>query len=164
MKCQSCGKKEATVRYFEDINGAKQELHFCSECAKKYGFENFSDMFSPIFTSIPNFFIEDTKEDRCEKCGYTFENYLKTGFFGCPNCYEAFNDNLDSLFMKLHGKTRHVESGNNKKIGESKKTVKKKLTKEEEIAILKGKLADLVKNEEYEKAAVLRDKIKEMEK
>ena len=44
------------------------------------------------------------------------------------------------------------------------KDFKKKLTKEEEIAILKGKLADLVKNEEYEKAAVLRDKIKEMEK
>ena len=160
MKCQSCGKKEATVRYYEDINGAKQELHFCEDCAKKFGFENFSEMFSPIFTSIPDFFIEEKKEDKCNKCGYTFENYLKTGFFGCPNCYEAFNDNLDELFMKLHGKTRHVEK-NSKKLKES---AKKKLTKEEEIAILKGKLADLVKNEEYEEAAVLRDKIKEMEK
>jgi len=160
MKCQSCGKKEAKVRYYEDINGAKQELHFCEDCAKKFGFENFSEIFSPIFTSIPNFFIEEKKEDKCNKCGYTFENYLKTGFFGCPNCYEAFNDNLDELFMKLHGKTRHVEKSE-KKVN---KSTKKKLTKEEEIAILKGKLADLVKNEEYEEAAVLRDKIKAMEK
>ena len=33
MKCQSCGKKEATVRYMEDINGKKQEMHFCIESA-----------------------------------------------------------------------------------------------------------------------------------
>ena len=45
MKCQSCGKREATVKYFEDINGSKQELHFCTECAAKLGFENFSDIF-----------------------------------------------------------------------------------------------------------------------
>ena len=29
MKCQSCGKKEATVRYKENINGKKQEYVKC---------------------------------------------------------------------------------------------------------------------------------------
>lgn len=159
MKCQSCGKKEATVRYFEDINGVKQELHFCSDCASKLGFENFSDMFSPIFTAIPKFYIEETKEEKCDKCGYTFDKYLKTGFFGCPNCYDTFDKNLDDLFIKLQGKTRHVE-----KLESKRKEVKKtKLNKEEQIAILKGQLADLVKQEEYEKAAVLRDKIKKIQ-
>lgn len=159
MKCQSCGKKDATVRYFEDINGAKQELHFCSDCAAKLGFESFSDIFSPIFTAIPKFYVEESKEEKCEKCGYTFEKYLKTGFFGCPNCYKAFDKNLDDLFIKLQGKTRHVENKENKK----KEIKKSKLNKEEQVAILKGELADLVKHEEYEKAAVLRDKIKKIQ-
>ena len=46
---------------------------------------------------------------------------------------------------------------------EVEKKSKTKLTKEEKVAILKGELADLVKKEEYEKAAVLRDKIRNME-
>lgn len=158
MKCQSCGKREATLRYYEDINGAKQELNLCSQCASKCGFSSFSDIFSPIFNVVPKMFIEETKEDRCDKCGYTFEKYLKNGYFGCPNCYTAFEDNLDELLIRLHGKKRHIEIENDKK--ENKKD---KLTKEEKIAIMKGELADLVKKEEYEKAAILRDKIKKMQ-
>lgn len=157
MKCQSCGKKEATVRYFEDINGVKQELHFCSDCAEKMGFGGFSDIFSPLFTSIPSIFIEESKEEKCEKCGYTFDKYLKTGFFGCPNCYETFDKNLDDLFRKLQGNIRHIENKT-----ESIKSAKE-LTKEDKIAIMKGELADLVKDEKYEDAAILRDKIKKME-
>lgn len=157
MKCQSCKKREATVRYYENVNGAKQELYFCNECAAKYDFDDFSELFSPMFNVVPKFFVEETKEDKCDKCGYTFENYLKNGYFGCPNCYEAFESNLDELLFRLQGKTRHI-------LSDSKKIIKeeKKLSKEEKISIMKGKLADLVKKEEYEKAAVLRDKIKKM--
>lgn len=157
MKCQSCGKREATLRYYEDINGAKQELHLCNQCASKYGFSSFSDIFSPIFNVVPKIFLEETKEDKCDKCGYTFEKYLKNGYFGCPNCYTAFEDNLDELLLRLQGKKRHVE------LEEEKKDKKAKLTVEEKIAIMKGELADLVKKEEYEKAAILRDKIKKMQ-
>lgn len=163
MKCQSCGKREATVKYFEDINGSKQELHFCTECAAKLGFENFSDIFSPIFTMVPSIFIDEDKEKQCPKCGYTFDKYLKNGFFGCPKCYETFDENLDELFLKLQGKNRHVEKTSQEFSKEVEKKSKTKLTKEEKIAILKGELADLVKKEEYEKAAVLRDKIRNME-
>ena len=27
MKCQNCGKHEATIRYMQDINGVKDELY-----------------------------------------------------------------------------------------------------------------------------------------
>lgn len=158
MKCESCGKNEATLRYYENINGVKQELHLCSKCASKFGFSSFSDIFSPIFNVVPKMFIEETKEDKCDNCGYTFEKYLKNGYFGCPNCYVAFENNLDDLLLRLQGKKRHIE------IEENKNGVKKnQLTKEEKIAIMKGELADLVKKEEYEKAAILRDKIKKMQ-
>ena len=103
MKCQSCGKNLATVRYVENINGKKQEMHLCIDCANKSGFTDFSDMFSPIFSTIPNFF-EDLilrEEEKCPSCGYTFENYSDTGFLGCPNCYDTFSDRLDEIFLKI---------------------------------------------------------------
>ena len=112
---------------------------------------------------VPSIFIDEDKEKQCPKCGYTFDKYLKNGFFGCPKCYETFDENLDELFLKLQGKNRHVDKTSQEFTKEVEKKSKTKLTKEEKVAILKGELADLVKKEEYEKAAVLRDKIRNME-
>ena len=107
MKCQSCGKKEATVKYYEDINGKKQELHFCMDCAKKLGVTDFANLLSPMFVTIPDYKYED--ELYCKNCGYRLEDYARTGMFGCPECYNTFEDSLDELFYKLHGKNRHVK-------------------------------------------------------
>ena len=169
MKCQSCGKKEATVRYMEDINGKKQEMHFCIDCAKKLGFVNFSDMFSPMFTNIPSLFGDfGFKEElKCPTCGYTFDDYSSTGLLGCPDCYDTFEDRLDKIFLKMHGKNRHIKLSNKKRISNAKSIQKDKidkLDKLDEVASLKNELKTLVENEEYEKAAVVRDKIKKIEK
>lgn len=166
MKCQSCGKKEATVRYMEDINGKKQELHFCVDCAKKLGFVKFTDMFSPIFTNIPDFFegFALKEELECPTCGYTFEDYTNTGFFGCPDCYDTFGDRLDDIFLKLHGKNRHVILPGKLKKEKYKKVEKSEDKKTDTVLELKEELKRLVENEEYEKAAVIRDKIKEIER
>lgn len=158
MKCQSCGKKEATVKYMENINGNKQELHFCYDCAKKLGFVNFSNIFSPLFVTIPEIESMDTK--KCGKCGYTFDDYVKTGLFGCPDCYNAFEDRLDDLLLKLHGKNKHIKL-EPKKI--NKLNIKKSETKEDKIEALKEKINLLIKEEKYEEAAIIRDKIKELE-
>lgn len=174
MKCQSCGKREATVRYMENINGKKHEMRLCVECAKKLGFADFSNMFSPIFTSIPSFF-EDfnlVEEEKCKTCGYTFEDYANTGLFGCPDCYDTFSDRLDEIFLKLHGKNRHLRLNDSKtkQYGCKKDNVKKNLnvsktkSKNDELLSLKEELKELIAKEEYEKAAVVRDKIKAIEK
>lgn len=168
MKCQSCGKKEATVRYTESINGKKQQMHLCLDCAKKLGFADFSNVFSPIFTSIPSFF-EDFKikeEEKCPLCGYTFEDYANTGLFGCPECYNTFSDRLDEIFLKLHGKNRHlrITAQSEREKNNTKEFKNKSKEKIDNVKLLKEKLQELIKKEEYEKAAVVRDKIKEIEK
>ena len=106
MKCQNCGKREAIVKYYENINGIKKELHFCSKCAAELGIGHIQDIFSPMFINIPDYDIEE--EVKCSNCGYTLDDYSKTGLFGCPKCYDTFNETLDELFLKLHGKNRHV--------------------------------------------------------
>ena len=165
MKCQSCGKKEATVRYMENINGKKQEMHFCIDCAKKLGFVDFSNMFSPIFTNIPNLLEEVSfDEKKCSVCGYTFDDYINTGMFGCPKCYDTFSNRLDEIFLKLHGKNRHVKLDvKNSQIKKETKIDEYNLSKQDKILKLKEELKELVEKEEYEKAAIIRDKIKELE-
>ena len=37
MLCDNCGKREANVRYSENINGRRKELNLCEECSKKLG-------------------------------------------------------------------------------------------------------------------------------
>ncbi len=155
MKCQSCGKREATVRYKENINGKKQEIYLCAQCADKMGFTDFSNIFSPMFISIPSSLnIEETK--KCKTCGYTLDDYAKTGMFGCEDCYNTFENTLDELFIKLHGKNRHIKLKKRavKDAGDSK---------EAEIDRLKEQIQTLVEQEKYEEAAVIRDKIKELE-
>ena len=162
MKCQSCGKKEATVRYYENINGKQKEVFLCADCANNLGFSSFSDIFSPIFTSLPKFMYENQIEQTCPNCGYSFEEYTKTGLFGCPECYNTFKDKLDSLFLKINGKNRHVPLIRSKNIKAQKNNKNDKNISE--FDKLKQELKKLVENEEYEKAAVIRDKIKKLEK
>ena len=38
MKCENCGKNEVTFVYHSNINGKVTEKHLCSECAEKLGY------------------------------------------------------------------------------------------------------------------------------
>ena len=38
MKCEHCGKNEVTFVYRSNINGTVEEHHLCSQCAEKLGY------------------------------------------------------------------------------------------------------------------------------
>ena len=38
MKCENCGKNEVTFVYHSNINGKVEEKHLCSECAGQLGY------------------------------------------------------------------------------------------------------------------------------
>ena len=57
-----------------------------------------------------------------------------------------------------------IKLSNKKRISNAKSIQKDKIDKLDEVASLKNELKTLVENEEYEKAAVVRDKIKKIEK
>ena len=92
MLCDNCGKRQANVRYSENINGKKKELNLCEECSHKLGI-NHMDFSMPIdFSSFFGEFIEDfgtpeilsmpifdeIKALRCNNCGYTFQDITHT--------------------------------------------------------------------------------------
>ncbi|MBR0350665.1 MAG: UvrB/UvrC motif-containing protein [Clostridia bacterium] len=121
MKCDNCGKDNANVKYFQNINGEKKEMNLCEECSKKLGIDTNINFDIPIdFSSFLGGFFEDfgkedfpyllssTEEKRCEGCNSTFEDILNKGKFGCPTCYETFESQIDNLLNKIHGGNRHI--------------------------------------------------------
>ena len=180
MKCDNCGRREATVIYSENINGRKKELHLCEKCSQELGIDkmdfnmpiDFSSFFAGMLEELesanlmPRF--DTVKELKCKNCGTTFEDILNTGEFGCANCYDTFESKLDPIIKKIQGSNEHV--GRLGKITEhkididSKMKSNKKAGKKDEIEVLKDKLKKAVKEEKYEEAAKLRDEIAKKEK
>ena len=186
MLCDNCGKKEANVKYSENINGRKKELNLCEECSTKLGI-NQIDFSMPIdFSSFFGEFMEDfatpelltmplwneIKSLTCNSCGYTFEDITNSGKLGCGNCYKVFDERLEPIIRKIQGANHHV--GRMGKIIDNKieQKMKGKVEKEEKqenkeqnkLETLQEQLKQAIKEEKYEEAAKIRDEIKKIEK
>lgn len=167
MLCQNCKKHEATTHIKSVVNGEYTQLHLCSDCAGKLGY---TDVFSGFgfdlgdffgnFFSKPKSISASSKVERCEKCGMSFEEIVKTGKIGCADCYEKFYEMLLPSIQRIHGKTQH--NGKVANVTEPDE-VKKEKTKEEIVAELKEEMKVAIEEQNFEKAAELRDKIKGME-
>jgi protein arginine kinase activator len=159
MLCESCNKNEANIHYTEVVNGKLTELHLCEECAEEKGFEVHSPLFLDDFLGSlidiqPHVVPEERVKKRC-RCGMSYEDFKKRGKLGCGECYKTFNKQLSGVLRRIHGSTEHV--GKAPKVGEIPKLKR-------EIQKLKAKLQEAIKKEEFELAAELRDKIREMER
>lgn len=192
MLCDNCGKREANVRYQENINGQIRELNLCEECSRKLGIGQM-DFSMPIdLSSFLGGFLDDFMEPefmpmlnqiktiRCDTCGSTFDDILNTGTLGCKDCYDTFQDKLDPIIKKIQGSNRHVgrlakeidskiDSKNKTQVKGNEKQKNNEEDKEQNEA--KGKIEKLqqdlkqaIKEERYEDAAKIRDEIKKLEK
>lgn len=169
MLCQNCSKREATTHIKRVVNGEATEAHLCQECAAKLGYDNFFDNFSLNLPDIFSSFFGDSaralagsRTDRCEKCGCSFDDIVKTGMVGCADCYDKFFDKLMPSIQRIHGRTRHVGSVPAEQTNETAPTEKKEETVEEKIASLEAEMQKAIEAQNFEQAAVLRDKIKEL--
>lgn len=118
-----------------------------------------------------------TSSKKCPSCGVSPDEIEKTNQFGCPGCYDAFRDDIETMLMNHHGDMIHNGKvpkawKKRKDRGEPKEstvdrtlaTVKrhKNVPLAEQIKHLEQRLAESVKAEDYEKAALLRDVISQM--
>ncbi|MBO4494802.1 MAG: UvrB/UvrC motif-containing protein [Clostridiales bacterium] len=44
----------------------------------------------------------------CPSCGLSLAEFTKSGFLGCPDCYEAFAERIDPVFMRTQMGMKHV--------------------------------------------------------
>lgn len=170
MLCEECHMRPATVHITKIVNNEKTEMHLCEECAKEkhlslsssiggFGFEDtgfsVAKLLSSFFEPSSKTPIGSSEEFKCGRCGLTFQTFSKTGRFGCSQCYSTFKNQMNPMLRRIHGKTFHV--------GKVPKRSGGQIRIKQEIDRLKRELQEAVNSEEYERAAVIRDKIKELE-
>lgn len=114
---------------------------------------------------------------RCKTCGSSFDDIANRGKAGCADCYELFGDRLAPSIERIHNRARHIgklpgrpaqaapsQTEAAAPAAPSERQVKKQAAHQADtLESLKARLRDAIAKEEYEQAAVLRDRIKEME-
>lgn len=175
MKCQKCKKNEATTHIKRVINGEFEEYELCSECAKEMGFgkifNGFASSFESDFNSLFGSFFENalparTQATRCDTCGSSYIDIQRTGMMGCADCYKLFESEIMPTIRKVHGNTTHCGKNSAAFNARRAKAVSEEPVVKEpvnELDRLKAELNEAIENQEFEKAAELRDSIKAME-
>lgn len=157
MLCENCGSNPATTYLKKVVNGISTEKHLCAACAKSYGISPFkNNTFAGILSSMLGEYNGIQSAKKCDCCGTSFNDIAKIGKVGCGACYEKFADELMPYLKRLHGNVKHIGKVPNA----SPLAVS---TVSDRINALRSELNSLIKNEEFEKAAKVRDQIRELE-
>ena len=158
FKCDKCGKT-ATIHLTEIIDGEKIEKHLCQDCASTDGITIKAGV--PIGQLLEDFVlqsggIDETSDLECEVCGMRFSEFRDGGLLGCPNDYDVFEESLAKLLERAQeGAVQHIG-----KVPYGADDVQKRQTA---ILRLRSELKAAINSEDYERAASLRDQIKELE-
>lgn len=115
MKCQQCSQAEATVHLKEVMDGKLQELHLCESCANEKGLhlvveQNKLTIASQFIWMAENLYPESSSKVgavQCSSCGLRYSQFSRVGRVGCPDCYDAFQPQLQKILLRVHGATRH---------------------------------------------------------
>ena len=168
MQCQYCKKRAATIHLTEIDNGQRVEAHFCESCARKQGLAvknqiPLNELLSTLLAAQsdplaePAAFADSSVDDiTCPCCGMTLKRFLKESLLGCANDYKAFDESLRLIIEKSH-------RGNMTHCGKVPSTVPSDTKKQAEQINLRSQLEAAVRNEDYETAAKLRDRMEKLQ-
>jgi len=168
MFCEECQKRPATVHITQVVNNQKTERHLCDQCAREY--QGLTIGFEPTF-SIQQLLASLLNQDsgvlgltnsgmllrqQCEQCHLTYAELTQGGKFGCRECYEHFADQLEPLMRRIHGNAQHS--------GKVPKRTGQALDIKRQLERLNAELQAAIRKEAFERAAEIRDIIRDLEK
>lgn len=158
MQCDSCHSVEATIFLTHIVNGKMQKVNLCPACAKAKGVNDptgfqLTDLLMGLGASSE----VDSNPGlmKCPVCGFTATDLKKTARLGCSNCYEIFAEPLGPMLKSMHKGTVHT--------GKVPEKVRVRKVQREKLRALQSSLDQAVQGEEYEKAANLRDQIRQLQ-
>lgn len=159
MKCENCGKNEVSFVYQSNINGKVTQAHLCSECAEKLGYTQkiaaqSQRMMQNFFGGFFNDFFAQTPRllggmDR---------------FFG-EDLFDDFFSDMPALgpaaaVEKQNGSGQEPDRQDNLVDAEDQS----RFTKMRQLNALRLEMKKAVHQENFERAAELRDQIRSLEK
>jgi protein arginine kinase activator len=157
MLCDNCGKEIAKVHYKEIKDEKTVEFNLCERCAAEKGLQASPKKQAFSISNILAGMAEEVGSStaRCQSCGLTYAEFRESGRLGCSECYSAFKEQLRPLLRRIHGSNIHM--------GKSPRATEAVIEKMREIEDLKAALKGAIEKEDFEKAAEIRDRIKQLE-
>jgi len=163
--CDRCGNNEAAIHFTQIQNSETTTRHLCESCAAELGLDPGGSAAGPATAPLADFLGQLGKAiagesawtaGACPGCGLTLADFKRTGRLGCARCWSAFEPSLKGLLRKLHGGTQHV----------GKVYLPPDPTEMDRTAravSLRRSLQRAVDEEDFERAAALRDQIRRLE-
>ena len=153
MKCEHCGKNEVTFVYQSNVNGRVTEKHLCSECAEKLGYTQ--KLAAHSQRMMQNFFG-----------GSLFEDF----FTPFPSLLGRMNRLLenpfDDFFSDMPALGAPAETRQEAQQPQEtllKQEEQNEISKTRELNALRMEMQKAVAEENFERAAELRDQIHSLE-
>ena len=160
--CDKCGSTNAVVNFTQIVKNEMSTFHLCEACAAEKGLDTAPEPANFPLTDFLAQMGEERADDeafsgvQCSFCGLTFQDFRETGRLGCPHCYQTFETHLRSLLRRIHGSVQHVG-----KVYLPPDPTASEM--EKQLDGLRRKLHRAIEAEDFERAAELRDQIRNLE-
>jgi protein arginine kinase activator len=161
--CDRCGKAEAAIHFTQIQGNDTTTRHLCESCAAALGLDAGTVAAAPLADFIAQMgkaMIGETPPvaGTCPNCGLSIADFKRTGRLGCARCWSTFEPSLKGLLRKLHGGTQHVG-----KVYSSSAAPSPGGDQAARVGSLRRSLQRAVDEEDFERAAQLRDQIRRLE-
>jgi protein arginine kinase activator len=167
--CEECGVNEACYTISVMMGGQITQRHLCADCMAKMNMNlaagNVKHLLSAIMSAISGSVEEaaaTASEEAdaaaaaivCERCGTSLSQFTKSGKLGCPNCYQAFREQLTPMLQQIHGRVQHAgRKPLDDEAAQRRRAVYERLSRQLEQAVAM---------EDFETAAILRDQLRQL--
>ena len=171
MKCENCKKNEANIFISNRINDKEEKHCLCTECASKLGYPPFKvasfggdaykNVFIPASDVIKSVFGMLNLPSVLERRQSAKENTESGAVYSdTVASLKERKEKNEKAIAALTEEIRKLEKENMEIVAE----LQKKDSVEEKIKALRNEMREAIENEDFEKAAEIRDKIKDIKK
>jgi protein arginine kinase activator len=153
--CDGCGATDGHIRVYQTKGTEFSELWLCPRCADRLGVEEESPAFAPTVGELLGALVGGSGTRSCPSCGTRFRTIRQSGRVGCAECYRTFRPHIHHL-LEQSGLTESHEGRYPVRLGSFKRLLVDRESLREE-------LSRAIEGEDYETAALIRDRMRTLE-
>lgn len=156
-ECQNC-PKEKTIHLTQIIGGSLKKVDLCADCPNAKNLTDsqtfgLADQLLGMGATANMEHVSDS--ETCGNCGFTLRDFRKTGRLGCSLCYHTFFPGVERVLNDTQKGTEHV--------GKRPARQKERETLRARVEEINEEMGTAIAEEDYEKAARLRDELRQCE-
>ena len=159
MQCEICHLRPASRAVTRPVDGEPRELYVCDECARtaaapvasaegEGAARDVSDLLFSIGFPVPA--SKNAQGKICPGCGLSRGELREKRRFGCPRCYETFETDARTFLSE------QIPAG------PLSREAPAEALEEREVARLKASLSKAVKEDRYEEASKIAERLRQL--